>query len=342
MKSGKIQTPDRILSGRYRSIVQFCLIVFLVCVVSVLPAFADRPASGNGQAIKDAVSEVLSKTDTLVINLGNLCDVNCQATDAGKAFTRKVDRVKAAQTRANNAHDRTTAVDYEKVNRRESKRKSQDGCDPDIQVCVDSQTVAATSNSSDPILEIDENRGKDIIEDLNEISSDVNELNTVLAGNAPPPPPTVYQELENAEYFFPENMWPSTTTLYLSFIASQVAGKAAVVADKVCDQTLVALGAGGNGSMGCIVTWTISEIVKMAYESMEFIDQDKSSSEITGTYKRIGNVYEQLLGTGGDINAVKEVVEAMGMKMLELEKNQHYIIQMLETPQGQRSGFPSK
>jgi hypothetical protein len=216
-----------------RTIVLFCLISFLVCFVSARPAFADRPASGTGQAIKDAISGVLGKTDTLVNNLGNLCDVNCQATDAGKAFTRKVSRVKAAQIRANNTHGRTTAADYDKVNRRESKRKSQDGCDPDIQVCVDSQNVAVSSNSNDPILEIDENRGKDVIEDLNEISSDVDELNTVLAGNAPPPPPTVYQELENAVYFFPENMWPSTTTLYLSFIASHVAGKAAVVADKV-------------------------------------------------------------------------------------------------------------
>lgn len=317
------------------------LLTLLISLVFAAPLYGERPTSGNGQAIKDAVAGVLAKTDTLVTNIGNLCDLNCQSTDAGKVFSRKVGRIKDAQRRAVGTHNRTSAAEYGKVNRKNNKKKSVDGCDPEVAICVDAQSVMASSGASTDEPEIDEEQGKDTIEDLNEIAADVDELNEVLAGNVPPPLPTKYAELENANYYFPENMWPSTTTLFLSFMASQVAEKAAAVADKMCQQTWVALGTGGNGSLGCIVTVTIHEVLKMAYNGMEFIDQDKASSEINGTYRRVGNVYAQLLGSSGDINAIKMVVDAMGKKMLELEKNQLLIIELLKTPQGQRSGFPS-
>ncbi len=320
------------------SFVLLSLIAFLMCTT---PAFGDRPTSGNGQSIRDAVSGVLNKTDTLVNNLGNLCDANCQTTEAGKAFTRKVGRLKDAQRRAHGAHERTTADDYDKVNRKNNKKKSVDGCDPETQICVASQTQAMVASGGNAP-ERDEEQGKDIVEDLNEIGTDVDELNSVLAGNAPPPPPTKYAELENAEYYFPENMWPSTTTLFLTFMADQLAEKASNIADKFCEQTWVALGEGGNGSLGCIVTMTIHEVLKTSYEGMEFIVRERANSEITGTYNRVGDVYKQLLGSSGDINAIKAEVEAMGKKMLELEQNQLYIMQLLKTPQGQRTGFPSK
>lgn len=321
----------------YLRVLPLCLIS---CLIFVAPAFAERPASGNGQAIRESVANVLGKTDILSQNLGNLCDLNCQGSDAGKVFKAKTDHIKQTQARAKNAIGRVSPADFERFNRRATKHKSDDGCDPEVEICVagDSSPSPMVASAAEP--QVDEERGKDAIEDLAEVAADVDQLNAVLAGNVPPPPPTVYQELENAEYFFPPSMWPSPKVQYAAFLANLAAEKAAAVADHFCDETIVALGAGGNGSAACAVTETIHQVLDAAYQIMEYIGNDITAAEVTGAYKRIGNVYYQLLGTGGDLNAVKQVVEAMGEKLLQIEENQKYIMQLLTTPQGQRSGFP--
>ena len=61
---------------------------------------------------------------------------------------------------------------------------------------------------------------------------------------------------------------------------------------------------------------------------------------MTGTYKRTKNIFDQLVISDGNIDAVKAVVEAMGKKLLILEENQKTILQLLTMPQGQRPGFP--
>ena len=320
-----------------------CVILSCVIALSFGPAaaLAVRPASGNGQAIKDAVTGILDKTDTLTTTLDNLCDLNCQSTDAGKMYHGKVVRMQQAQGRAKNANGRTTAADYEKVNRKNSKKKSVDGCDPDVQICVAGQSGQVTASSSNNEPEIDEETGKDTIANLNVVGPDVDQLNLILSGNAPPPGPTVYKTLSNAEYFFPESMWPSPSLVLAAFIADQVADKASAIATHFCDETVVALGEGGNGSAACAVTETIHEVLKTTYETMEFIVRERANAEVTGAYERIGDVYDQLLGTGGDINEVKQVVDAMGKELLILQKNQEYIMMLLTLPQGKRPGFPT-
>ena len=317
-----------------RCVIPYCLITLLFCLT---PAFADRPARGDGQAIKDKLTELLGKTDTLGANFENLCDLSCQGTDAGQKFKGKVDRVRQAQARAKNAKDRSLNTDFQELVRKRGKRKDQ-GCDSQVQVCLPDQPGPTSLASTEP--EFDEERGKDMVEDLDEVGADVNELNEVLAGNVPPPPPPVYAELENAEYFFPASMWPSSKVAFAAFTANLAAEKASAIATHFCDQTAVAVGFGGNASAACAVVEGVHQVLDAVYQVMDYISQDVTSSEVTGTYKRTANIYYQLLGSGGDINAMKAVVEAMGQKMLQLEKNQQYIIQLLTTPQGQRPGFP--
>jgi uncharacterized protein (UPF0335 family) len=321
-----------------RRLTLYCMISFLFCVT---PALAQGQGTGNGQDIQAAVTTVLGKTHDLTSNMDVLCDATCQATDTGKMFKAKVDQMKAAQTRAEKANKRATPDDYDKINRRKGKNKHDDGCDPNIQICVadTSGSVTAFSSSTEP--EIDDSTGQDAVSNLNDVATDVDQLNQVLSGNAPPPPPTVYQELSNAEYFFPQAMWPSPRVVYAAFLANQAAEKVAELAKPPCDETLVALGEGGNGALACLAKEGIYMVVNYTYEAMEYIVRERANSEITGAYERIGDVYYQLLGTGGDINAVKQVVDAMGKELLIIEKNQQYIMMLLTTPQGQRPGFPT-
>ena len=317
-----------------RCVMPYCLIALLFFVT---PALGERPPRGDGNTIKGKLADVLGKTDALGANLENLCDQSCQGTEAGQKFKGRADRVKQAQARAKNASLRTEGTDFQELVRKRGKKKNE-GCDSQIQVCLPDQTVSASLVSGEP--EFDEERGKDMVEDLDEVGAEVDQLNEVLAGNVPPPPPTVYAELENAEYFFPPSMWPSSKVAFAAFTANLAAEKASAIATHFCDQTAVALGFGGNVSAACAAVEGVHQVLDAIYQMMDYISQDVTSAEITGTYKRTANLYDQLLGSGGDLNAVKMVVEAMGKKMLVLEENQKYIIQLLTTPQGQRPGYP--
>lgn len=316
-----------------RTIIQCASIIFFF---SLVPAYAQRPPQGDGKAIKDKLQTVLDKTATLGNNLEALCDLNCQSTPAGRRFGQKAARLKRAHDRAKNAHGRAQDADYQEIVRHRPKKKD-DGCDPQIQVCIQGQGTASLA-STEP--EFDEERGKDVVEDLDELASDVDELNALLAGNVPPTPPTPDVQLENAEYFFPASMWPSSEVAFGAFIANLAAEKAAAIADHFCDQTAVALGFGGNGSAACSVIEGVHQVLDAAYQMLDYIGQDVMSAEVTGTYKRAKNIFDQLVIADGNVDGIKVVVEAMGKKLLEIEQNQKIIMQLLSMPQGQRPDFP--
>lgn len=315
-------------------VILFALMTFLFYVPQ---ASADRPPKGDGKTIKDKVLDVLDKTDTLGSRLEALCDLDCQTTPAGQKFKQKVGRLRQAHGRAKNAHGRTKDEDYQELVRKRGKKKDE-GCDPQLQVCLPSPTFSVYAAATEP--EYDEERGKDMVEDLEEVGEELDELNEILAGHVPPPPPTPDVELENADYFFPSSLWPSPGLMYGAFIADQVAQKVAAIATHGCDQTAVALGFGGNASAACIAVEGVYQVLDYAYQVLNYISQDVTAAEVTGTYKRTKNIFDQLVIADGNIDGIKIVVEAMGQKMLELEANQMYIIQLLTTPQGQRPSFP--
>ncbi|MEE8606440.1 MAG: hypothetical protein V3S55_02455 [Nitrospiraceae bacterium] len=316
-----------------RCVILYFLMTFLFFVPQ---ANADRPNQGNGKAIKDKVQNVLDKTDTLGSNLEALCGFDCQTTPAGQKFKQKVGRLRQAHSRAKNAHGRAKDEDYQELVRKRGKKKNE-GCDPQVQVCLPDQSLSMYAAATDP--EYDEERGKDMVEDLEEVGEELDELNAILSGHVPPPPPPDI-DLEHADYFFPPSMWPSPELMYAAFIADQVAQKVAAISTHGCDQTAVALGFGGNASAACIAVESVYQVLDYAYQLLNYISQTVTSAEVTGTYRRTKNIFDQLAITDGNIDQMKVVVEALGQKMLELEVNQMFIIQLLTTPQGQRPGFP--
>jgi hypothetical protein len=306
------------------------------------PAFAQNPGPGSGQDIQTAVSNVLAQTGNLADKMNVLCqDDACQNSAAGKMFKAKVDQMKGAQARAVNANNRATAADYDKINRRKGKNKHDDGCDPNVQICVadTSSQVTASSSSSEP--EIDDGTGQDVIANLNDVSSNVDTLTTQLATNVPPPPPITVDPLTDAEYFFPPAMWPSETVVWAAFNANQAAEKVAELAKPACDETLVALGEGGNGSMACLATEGIYMVVNYAYEAMEFIVRARANAEITGAYERLGNVYDNLKSMSDGTAYIEQRVEEIEKNQAVIVANQHYLMQLLTLPEGKRPGFPT-
>ena len=304
------------------AVIILSLLVFIAA--SSASAQPRRPDKGDGEAIRGKVQQVLDKTETLNNNLDALCNAACAATPAGGKFKSKVERLKRAHGRVKDAHGRSANDDFQEFNRKRPKKAD------------NTQLVTAADD------EFDDERGKDVIEDLDEVSAEIDELNNILAGNVPPTPPTPSVTLENADYFFPQSMWPSSEVALGAFIANLAAEKASAIADHFCDQTAVAVGFGGNGSAACSVVEGIHMVLDAVYQMMDYIGQDILSAEVTGTYKRTKNLFDQLVISTGDIDDILRVVQAMGEKMLILEENQKKIMELLTMPQGQRPGFPLK
>lgn len=321
-----------------------CRHAALYCAIalffSVTPAFGQsQPTPGSGQAIQDEVTTVLGKTQNLMNNMSVLCDTNCQATPAGTMFKNKVAEMKAAQQRAEGANNRATANDYDKMNRRRSKNKDQDGCDPNVQVCVTpsgSYSVSASNNGP----EKDDQTGVDVVDNLNDVATNVDTLNNLLSTNVPPPTPITEVGLTDADYFFPTFMWPSPAVVFAAFNVNQAAEKVAELAKPACDETLVALGEGGNSSLACLATEGIYMVANYAYEAMEFIVRERANAEITGAYDRIKDVYDNLSSADDAISYIEQRVYVMQQMLIQVEANQQCIMQLLTTPQGRRPGFP--
>lgn len=323
-----------------QGVIFFFLSAFLLFLT---PAVALSQTSNNGKAIKDAVTGLLDKTATVTNNLGNLCDINCQSTNAGKVFKNNLDQLKQDQQRAQNANARAKASDYHGVVRERGKKKSE-GCDPEVQVCSAPSTstfTTASSASSKP--QFDDAEGKDLVDTIDEAGNDLDQLNEALSTNTQQTSSAVYAAtatatgLHSAQYNFAQ--YPGPKLALVAFWADQASEKTKEIADHLCKQTWVALGEGGNTSALCVGIVVAHAIVDTAYQFIQFKRSDSSSAQITGTYERAADIYNEVAATSGDVTALKTEIDTLKGEVEQMQKNQAYILQLLATPQGQRPGF---
>lgn len=309
------------------------LVMFVLCPSHI---WAQNPNS-KGAEIRGKLGDVVAHTDALTTKLYNLCPADCQSKPAGQMFKAKLDKVKAAHQRLKAAHGRTTDADFQETLRKKGKGKSQ-GCDPEVQVCTD-QSQSQSSMALQAAGEYDDQAGTDLVGDLTDVDNGINELNAILDNNALAPPDPDFQ-LDEAQFFFPTSMRPSDEATFAAFLAQLVAVKAVAVGTHLCDQTAVALGFGGNGAAVCAVAEGVAQVVGGVYETMSYIDGSFQGAEITAIYKRTKTLFDQSAKTDGQVDIIKQKVDAMGSKLLQLEQNQQRIIELLSTPQGQRPDFP--
>jgi hypothetical protein len=315
---------------------QIAFVFLALVLLCPSPAQAQNPNS-RGAEMRAKLGEVISHTDTLTTNLYKMCPAACQSKPSGQMLKTKIDRVKAAHDRLKAAHLRTTDADFQETLRKKGKGKSQ-GCNPDVQVCTAETGISVAAQAAD---DYDDLVGADVVNDLTDVDNSINELNSILENNALAPPDPDFQ-LDDAQYFFPSSMRPSDEASFAAFLAQLVAVKAVAVGTHLCDQTAVALGFGGNGAAVCAVAETVSQVVGGVYETMAYIDGSFQGAEITAIYKRTKTLFDQASKTDGQVDVLKQKVDAMALKLLQMEQNQLYIIQLLNTPQGQRPNFPTK
>lgn len=315
---------------------QIAFVFLALVLLCPSPAQAQNPNS-RGAEMRAKLGDVISHADTLTTNLYKMCPADCQSKPSGQMLKTKIDRVKAAEDRLKAAQLRTTDADFQETLRKKGKGKSQ-GCDPEVQVCA-GQT--GTSVAAQPADDYDDLSGADVVSDLTDVDNSINDLNSILENNALAPPDPDFQ-LDDAQYFFPSSMRPSDEASFAAFLAQLVAVKAVAIATHFCDQTAVALGFGGNGAAICAVGEGVAQVLGGVYETMAYIDGSFQGAEITTIYKRTKTLFDQAVKTDGQVDVLKQKVDAMALKLLQIEQNQIYIIQLLNTPQGQRLNFPTK
>jgi len=114
---------------------------------------------------------------------------------------------------------------------------------------------------------------------------------------------------------FPGADYPScgsTRTSEAIIDASDVALFAAEVireaASRACDEVVVILGEGGNGSLACIITDGIYIAAKIVNFGLHFCDDKIDQAELGATYTRLGHIHSDLESSIANDNANKTAI----------------------------------
>ncbi|MES1240201.1 MAG: hypothetical protein ABUT39_01145 [Acidobacteriota bacterium] len=102
------------------------------------------------------------------------------------------------------------------------------------------------------------------------------------------------EELPSAAYSFCGSTRQDSAVMAASEAALFVAETVREEASRACDETVVVLGEGGNGSLVCLVTDAVYIVAKAANQALAFCDGDIDSAEIEGSYDRLAHIHSNL------------------------------------------------
>lgn len=130
-------------------------------------------------------------------------------------------------------------------------------------------------------------------------------------------------------------------------IAAVTARGIAGISGAGCDQTAVALGFGGNGSAVCMVFESAAMALEVSFVVIDEILKAKTSELQSSTFACLqavnGNIedgFAQMSSEHGSIKANDDQNTAMIMNRIEQVREE--LVNLLNTPQGQRAYFPLK
>ncbi len=316
------------------------------------------PSDGSGDAINCRMGTLLNKNANLLTTLG-AHTASCDSTEPHcAALQRHLARAQNAQARAMNAHNHTGADNYHQLTlspqyHRNSNRKGGGG----VQASPNSDTV---DTNYDPTV------GQGITDGLDDANNALDDATSNLE-NLPsptlPPFPTVgvYDFTTDPAYpawlhgTIDEKVW--IPALFAMKVAARALEIVDVGAEHGCLETLVALGEGGNGSLGCLALALAVATLDYEVDWMEFVDRDLLYWNAKGAYLNaqnavtVGNSAGQVItGVGDDVKDVRVKVDGVAVyidhtltpDLNQILANQAIIMQLLSTPQGQRPAFPVK
>lgn len=105
----------------------------------------------------------------------------------------------------------------------------------------------------------------------------------------------------DADYDFCGSTHGSAPALLAAQVTLDIAKGIWSVADRGCEETVVALGEGGNVALVCIVTDTVLFVAEAAFNGVQFCENDIDSAEINGSYRRLDHIHTDLENDTSDI-----------------------------------------
>lgn len=253
-------------------------------------------ARGDGNDIKCRIQNTLSKNETLLTTVKNKMG-ECNHPKCALR-QQQIARAQAAHNRAVSANSRLTGDDFAELNR---KRK---GKQQDSSTTLAPKPLAANDPDIDPTI------GQELADQLDEAGVALDQANTELA--LPPPPtiippviPNLYDYTTDPGYpawlhTTPQNTAAEFAVLVLFRAVKLVEGGTT----KLCEQTAVAFGFGGNGSLGCVALALLSNGLETTHEVFKFIGDDTLSWETRGAYHRAGDIFLNLQSVTSTVGSV--------------------------------------
>jgi hypothetical protein len=264
-------------------------------------------------------------------------------TDAPKRCQLLEDRFNRAQRAHNLAargNGRLRPDDFTELNR---KRKGK----PDSAGGSSVSTLSALNTAAAPDDDVDPSVGEDLADHLDDVSAALDVANENVVEITPPvvtPPvhPSLYDYTDPAhEPNYPRWLHavdPSTGWEYGILLAFELAKGLMAWTEKVCDQTAVVAGFGGNTSSACVALALVVGGLELTHELMEFGSSDTDSWEIHGAYVRSGQVFDNLnslnstLGSvAGSVGQVGEVLDDLGPQLAQHDTDVKALLDDLKT-----------
>ena len=282
-----------------------------------------------GNKIKDAIDRVQQKNAAY---LEAAKQRYCSSGPCEGVVKQHFDRATRLQQQGDRLHGKNTADDYKALTQRgvgkQKIKKGQNGADDEI---VTEPTY-------------DDSAADEIVQQLDEVAT-LTEVATASVAMAPTPMVSASpSSLPSAPYSF-LGSYRSDTGVALGLWATKHAAEtASSTAQFWCNQDVF----GYNVAAGCTVFAVIAETMASLADFDDFANGDIDSAEIRGSYERleavwnrVGTVSGQVTNLSGDIEERITALEDMvNTRMNAIEAKQNQIIQLLNTPQGQRPAFP--
>jgi len=95
---------------------------------------------------------------------------------------------------------------------------------------------------------------------------------------------------------------PTTGALLAAAAVFEVADDVRELAGRACDEVIVAIGAGGNGALFCLISDGVWVVAKSVFWGIQFESDDVDSAEILGTYLRSAHLHTDIEGVQSSLN----------------------------------------
>ena len=103
---------------------------------------------------------------------------------------------------------------------------------------------------------------------------------------------------------------PTTTALLAAAATFEIADNTRELAGRACDEIIVAIGAGFNTALVCLISDGIWVVAKSVFWAIQFESDDVDSAEINGNYLRLGHLHTDIESLQSSLTAHDANIDA--------------------------------